>query len=86
MEEHLAKTPTQDAKTALQECTQEDNAITPTYIVLNEEGPAHARVFTVGVKIGDTIYAEGVGKTKQEAEQIAAKKALEKYKKEKSKD
>ena len=76
MEEYLAKTPIQDAKTALQECTQEDNAITPTYVVLHEEGPAHARVFTVGVKIGDTMYAKGIEKTKQKAAQIAAKKLL----------
>ena len=85
MEEYLAKTPIQDAKTALQECTQEDNAITPTYVVLHEEGPAHARVFTVGVKIGDTMYAKGIEKTKQKAAQIAAKKALEKYRKERDK-
>lgn len=82
MEEHLTKTPLQDAKTALQEETQQDIDITPNYDVLHEEGPDHAKTFTVGVFIKETLYAKGVGKSKQEAAQKAAEQALGKYKKE----
>ena len=82
MQEHLAQTPLQDAKTALQEETQRDIDITPKYDVLHEKGPDHAKTFTVGVSIGTTMYAKGTGKSKQEAAQKAAEQALKKYKKE----
>lgn len=67
----------QDAKSRLQEVTQEKVSVTPNYRVLDETGPDHERSFTVGVHFGETLIAEGSGRSKQEAEQDAAEKALE---------
>lgn len=68
----------QDAKSALQEKAQEFEGVTPSYAVLRETGPDHARDFSVGVYIKDEIVGEGSGKSKQEAEQAAARVALDK--------
>jgi ribonuclease-3 len=68
-----------DAKSELQEIIQEQFKITPTYKVLEETGPAHQRTFRTGVYFGDTLIAEGVGPSKQEAEVAAAKMALKRY-------
>lgn len=68
----------QDAKSALQEKAQEVEGVTPSYSVLRETGPDHAREFTVGVYINNELLAEGEGKAKQEAEQDAARRALDK--------
>jgi ribonuclease-3 len=65
-----------DAKSRLQERAQEVVSITPSYRVINEDGPDHDKTFTVGVFIGDECVAEGGGRSKQEAEQEAAEKAL----------
>lgn len=65
-----------DPKSALQELIQEKLRETPTYEVLAEQGPAHERTFTVGVKFGGQVVAKGIGNSKQEAELEAAKKAL----------
>lgn len=67
-----------DAKSWLQEKAQEKIAVTPTYVVLNEVGPDHNKLFTIGVLFGDDIVAEGTGHSKQEAQQKAAKAALDK--------
>ena len=45
---------------------------------INEEGPAHDKRFTVDVIIDNIVYGEGIGTSKKEAEQEAAKKALDK--------
>lgn len=68
----------QDAKSRFQEVAQEKKGITPTYKTLSEDGPDHDRVFTVGVFLKDEQMAEGKGKSKQEAEQSAAREALAK--------
>ncbi len=68
-----------DAKSELQEIVQEKLKVTPTYSVLGEEGPAHKRVFKMGVYFGEKFMAEGEGPSKQEAEIEAAKNALKKY-------
>ena len=47
-------------------------------MITNEEGPAHNKTFTAVVKIDDIIYGEGIAHSKKEAEQEAAKSALEK--------
>ncbi|MCK6462919.1 MAG: ribonuclease III [Candidatus Pacebacteria bacterium] len=67
-----------DAKSLFQEKAQEMESITPSYKVLKEIGPDHEKVFTVGVFLGEKIVAEGAGASKQEAEQEAARAALEK--------
>jgi ribonuclease III len=66
-----------DAKSKFQEKAQEKESMTPQYKSLKEEGPDHDKRFTVGVYLGNELIAEGVGMSKQEAEQVAAKKALD---------
>ena len=66
-----------DAKSCFQEETQERVKITPTYKVLEEWGPDHAKHFIIGVFLGEELIAKGEGSSKQEAEEEAAKKALE---------
>ena len=51
--------------------------MTPTYETIGQEGPDHDRVFTVGVFLKRDKIAEGKGRSKQEAEQQAAEKAME---------
>ena len=67
-----------DYKSLLQELVQEETKISPTYNVIRSEGPDHDKVFYVEVMMGETPLAEGKGKSKQEAEQDAATRALEK--------
>ncbi len=69
-----------DSKSELQEIVQEKLKVTPTYKVLDESGPAHKRIFRIGVFFGDEFIAEGVGASKQEGELEAAKEALKRYK------
>lgn len=73
----VAKKLWRDAKSLVQEKAQEHLNVTPSYKVLNEAGPDHDKHFTIGVFFGDDQIALGKGKSKQEAEQDAARKALE---------
>ena len=66
-----------DPKSALQEKIQESLRESPVYRVIQEEGPDHDKSYTIGVYIGEKLLAEGVGKSKQEAEKSAARNALE---------
>jgi len=65
-----------DAKSRLQEVIQGQVSITPVYKTLNEEGPDHDKKFTVGVYVGEKEIGRGEGKSKQEAEQEAARQSL----------
>ena len=65
-----------DPKSLLQEFVQSQKQNSPLYKVLSEAGPAHARQFSVGVYVGNKLLGQGDGKSKQEAEESAAKKAL----------
>ncbi len=76
MKEVLDKKLYRDAKSYFQERAQEVSGITPTYEVLKEWGPDHAKNFVVGVYIGEELVAEGKGSSKQEAQQDAAEKGL----------
>ena len=67
-----------DPKSLLQEYVQSKKKGSPVYKVLTEEGPAHAKTFTVGVYVAGNLLGEGTGKSKQQAEENAAKLALEK--------
>ena len=67
-----------DAKSCFQEESQEKKGITPTYKVLKESGPDHAKLFIVGVFLNKELIAKGEGLSKQEAEEEAAKNALKK--------
>lgn len=66
-----------DYKTRLQEIVQKKDKATPKYELIKEEGPPHDRLFYCVVVIGDTKVAEGSGKSKKIAEQMAAKAALD---------
>jgi ribonuclease III len=66
-----------DHKSLVQEKSQEYLNVTPSYKVVNEQGPDHDKHFTIGIFFGTDLIAEGKGKSKQEAEQDAAHKALE---------
>lgn len=66
-----------DSKSLFQEEAQEKTGITPIYQVLKEKGPDHVKHFIVGVFLSKELVAEGEGFSKQEAEEAAAKKALE---------
>lgn len=65
-----------DAKSLFQEAAQERVAVTPTYEVLEESGPDHAKTFKVGVYLGKELVADGEGSSKNEAQQKAAENAL----------
>ncbi|MFP4514792.1 MAG: ribonuclease III [Parcubacteria group bacterium] len=65
-----------DPKSRLQELAQDKESITPHYDLLNEEGPDHEKIFTIGVYFEDDLIAKGKGSSKHEAEVDAAKKAL----------
>lgn len=67
----------QDAKSLFQEEAQERVSVTPNYAILQEDGPDHNKQFTVGAYLKEELVAKGQGNSKQEAEQQAARKALE---------
>jgi ribonuclease III len=69
--------PGQDFKTSLQEFTHARFKAQPAYHLLAESGPGHARHFQVEVRLQDRALAQGEGRTKKEAEQRAACRALE---------
>ena len=66
-----------DYKTQLQEILQRKGGIAPTYAIVGESGPDHNKSFVARVMLHDGAYAEGTGKSKKEAEQAAAKAALQ---------
>ena len=68
-----------DFKSDLQEYTQNKLVCIPSYKVVKEMGPDHAKKFEVVVIIKNEIKGKGFGKNKKEAEQAAAKIAIEKY-------
>ena len=65
-----------DAKTKLQEHIQSVEGLTPTYKVLEEDGPDHEKVFAVGVYVDGQLRGKGKGYSKQLAQQRAAEVAL----------
>lgn len=67
-----------DYKTMFQEQMQTEQK-TISYVVTNESGPAHKKTFEVDVIIDGIVYGHGIGGSKKEAEQNAAKKALSKH-------
>src|SRR5680860_237580 len=66
-----------DPKSLLQERIQAKKQTSPMYKVAKESGPAHAKLFTVNVYSGGILLGTGEGKSKQQAEELAAKQALE---------
>lgn len=71
----LSKTK-ENYKAVLQELMQGDGYGLPEYVTVKEKGPAHNRIFHVAVLINSEVRGEGQGKSKKEAQQMAAKMAL----------
>jgi ribonuclease-3 len=65
-----------DAKSLFQEKAQEIVGLTPAYKTISETGPDHDKEFTVAVCLGQEVVAKGTGRSKQDAAQAAAEKAL----------
>lgn len=68
-----------DPKSHLQEMSQRIDSATPQYKVLEEVGPDHDKVFTLGVYVAGKLMGKGTGHSKQVAQQMAAQAALKKY-------
>jgi ribonuclease-3 len=68
-----------DAKSHLQEIVQSRENFTPVYRVLNETGPDHDKMFTVGAFVNDQLKGTGSGPSKQAGQQKAAEAALHVY-------
>jgi ribonuclease-3 len=66
-----------DAKSMLQELSQGNLQVTPQYRLIETRGPDHAKDFTIAVILNDREYGRGTGRSKQIAEQEAARVALE---------
>jgi ribonuclease-3 len=65
-----------DFKSRLQELAQARLQMAPSYTVLSERGPDHAKTFEVAILIGDKEYGRAFGRSKKEAQQSAAERAL----------
>lgn len=74
----IVGTADENYKSILLEHAQAQGLGAPKYTIIKEEGPDHDRTFTVEVAVGDERCGIGVGKTKKEAEQAAAMKAVQK--------
>jgi ribonuclease-3 len=68
-----------DYKSKLQVLVQAEQRIAPVYRIVEETGPAHDKIFTVEVVVGDAVLGRGCGKGKRAAEQKAAQAALENW-------
>jgi ribonuclease III len=79
LDEILASGSWRDAKSRLQEVAQSVENQTPNYKVLEEVGPDHDKMFTLGVFIGGKLKGKGSGPSKQIAQQQAAEAALRQY-------
>lgn len=66
-----------DYKTILQEIVQKNPEEKVLYILTNETGPDHDKAFTIQVRLNTNVIGEGTAKSKKQAEQLAAKEALE---------
>jgi ribonuclease III len=69
-----------DPKSHLQELAQSQEGATPVYKVMQEDGPDHDKVFTIGVFVNQNLRGQGQGPSKQAAQQEAAQAALQYYK------
>jgi len=78
----IVEKPLKDAKSLLQEVVQSYGFLAPRYKVIKEEGPDHAKIFTVVSIIDGKVISEGSGRSKLEAEKEAAQKALGKIEEE----
>ena len=74
---HTVEEAFHDYKTQLQEIIQKNPGEELSYVLVGEEGPDHAKSFTVEVRLNSNVIGKGVAHSKKQAEQYAAKQALE---------
>lgn len=74
---HFVKPAFSDFKTVLQEIVQKNPEEKVEYVLIGEEGPDHNKRFVVEVRLNSQVIGKGSGRSKKEAEQLAAKEALE---------
>lgn len=70
-----------DPKSYVQELSQKVDGVTPTYRTLREDGPDHDKHFVVGMYINGELFASGEGHSKQDAQTVAAKEGVRKFRK-----
>jgi len=75
--EHVGDLAFRDYKTQLQEIVQQNKEELLSYVLVKESGPDHDKRFQVEVHLNSNVIGVGVGRSKKEAEQLAAKEALE---------
>lgn len=68
-----------DPKSHLQEVSQRIDGATPVYKVIQEVGPDHDKIFTLGAYVNNKLMGKGIGPSKQSAQQQAARAALKAY-------
>ena len=76
IEKYDKKADFKDYKTLLQEIIQRNPEEAVTYVLTHESGPDHNKRFTVEVRLNSNTIGEGTGKSKKDAEEMAAKQAL----------
>ena len=77
LDREVEKAVDRDYKTALQELVQRESGQVLAYRAVGERGPDHAKIFLVEVELNGKNVGAGEGRTKKEAEQMAARAALE---------
>lgn len=70
-----------DPKSYVQELSQKVEGVTPTYRTLREDGPDHDKHFVVGMYINGELFTTGEGHSKQDAQTVAAKEGVKKFRK-----
>ena len=80
LERHAAGTVSRDYKTEFQQLTQGKLGAAPKYVLKETAGPDHERLFTVETFVGEECLGEGSGRSKKEAEQVAAREGLARLK------
>lgn len=75
-DEFISSQGLKDPKSKLQELLQEKHKESPQYKIIKEEGPDHAKTYTIGVYLGKKLLSEGIGRSKQDAEKDSARRAL----------
>lgn len=79
IEEFVGNQGLKDPKSMIQEYMQEKFKVSPEYRILDQQGPDHNREYTAGVFHLEKLLAQGVGRSKQEAEKNAAQEALKSF-------
>lgn len=77
LSDHIIEDTFKDYKTLLQEIIQRNPEESVSYELIGEEGPDHDKRFTVEVHLNSNVIGTGTGKSKKQAEQMAAKQALD---------